>query len=85
MQSNDIWSIGILLAVLAALFAFLTYVIRRVRKGGGSMTTIAMGATDEFLNKDQSKAVEVIVERNAGKKLEEQESGSPQEGRKSQI
>ena len=70
-----------MLAVLAAVFGFLSYVIMRLRKGGGSLTTIAMGATDDLLTKDQSRAEEEVVERKANKKLQEQEQDLPTEDR----
>ncbi|HEV8538658.1 MAG TPA: hypothetical protein VGR15_07005 [Bacteroidota bacterium] len=46
----------------------------RIRRGGGSLTTIVLGATDEFLTTERSKAAEIIVNQNAGKKLEAQGS-----------
>ncbi|MFC2088543.1 hypothetical protein ACFLSX_03000 [Calditrichota bacterium] len=49
-----------------------------VRKGGGSMTTVILGATDEFYNRDKKKAVEMIVEQNAHKKLDEQSDADPE-------
>jgi hypothetical protein len=36
-----------------------------------------LGATDELLNKERSKAAEKIVNENAGKKFEEQSSDEP--------
>jgi len=65
--------------VLVGFAAFFIHVALRVRKGGGSLTTIALGATDEFLTTDRSKAAEVIVERNAGKREESQSSRDPKE------
>jgi len=46
----------------------------RIRKNGGSMTTIVHGSLDSFYNKDKKKAVEMVVEKQSGKKLEEQSS-----------
>ena len=37
-----------------------------------------LGATDAFYNKDHKKAIEVVVNKDAGKKLEEQNSGDPE-------
>jgi hypothetical protein len=79
MNADSIWSIVVLVAILIAVFALLLWISLRVRKKGGSLTTIAMGATDEFLSRDQSRAVEEIVEQNAGKKLEQQGTNRPAE------
>ena len=62
----------------AAIFiiGFLIYSIYSSKLGSsGGSTTVFMGATYEMLNKDQQKAAEVVVEENAGNKLEEQSSG----------
>jgi len=40
----------------------------------GSMTTVVLGATDEFLTEDRKKAAETIVNENAGKKFEDQKT-----------
>jgi len=42
------------------------------------MATVMLGATDAFYHRDKKKAIEVIVERNAGKKMEEQSSSDPE-------
>lgn len=41
------------------------------------MTTIMFGATEAFYHKDKRKAIEIIVERKASKKPEEQSSEEP--------
>jgi len=38
-----------------------------------------LGATDAFHNKDYKKAIEVVVKKDAGKKVEEQNSGDPED------
>jgi hypothetical protein len=72
-------SVVIAVAVVSLFAVFFVYAAQRMRKGGGSMTTIALGATDEFLTTDRSKAAEVIVERKAGKEEESQSSHDPKE------
>ena len=62
-----------LCVVLAALLGFLLWLGLRARKGRISVTT-PLGADYEFFNKDQQKAAEVIVNRAADKKMEEQSS-----------
>jgi len=80
-MSNEWSSILIPLIVVIGILVLLAWIGMRARRGGGSMTTIAVGATDEFLSRDQSKAVEVIVERNAGKEEESQSDSDPQKPR----
>ena len=64
------------LAVIIGFFVLLTLVFIRMRRrrGGSSaaMFMITQGATDAFLDHDKKQAIEIIVERNAGKKMEEQ-------------
>ncbi len=49
----------------------------RLRRGGGSLTTVVLGATEEFLTKDRKRAAETIVNENAGKKFVSQSSAQP--------
>jgi len=63
--------------LLLAIYLFVR-ISRRLRKKGGSMATVMLGATDAFYHRDKKKAIEVIVERNAGKKMEEQSSSDPE-------
>jgi hypothetical protein len=53
--------------VIALVVTIFIRISMRLRRGGGSLTTAVLGATDEFLNRDKSKAAETIVDRNAGK------------------
>jgi hypothetical protein len=75
---SDIFSIFLTLAILLLFIGIFVKVSRGLRKGGGSMTTIMYGATDAFYHKDKKKAIEVIVEQKAGKRLEEQSSEDPE-------
>jgi NAD kinase len=49
----------------------------KLRRGGGSLTTIVLGATDGFLTHEKSKAVETIVNENVGKKFVQLPSTDP--------
>lgn len=63
-----------LIAVAAVLILIIAGYIRlciRLRKGGGSLTTIGLGSTHELMTKDRQKASETIVDMNAGKKRED--------------
>jgi len=69
-----LFSIGLLLFMLY----IFTRLALRIRKSGGSMTTIMHGSMDAFYNKETKKAVEMVVENNANKKMDEQSSGEPE-------
>ena len=66
-----------LFVLLAAAFVFLLWLGLRARKGRISVTT-PLGANYELFNKDQRKAAEVISNRAADKKMEEQSSSDPE-------
>lgn len=65
------------LVLLIAIMGLLVVIYRKVRKGGGNMFFVSSGAMDEFYTKDKKRAVEMIVEINADKKMEEQCSSDP--------
>jgi hypothetical protein len=69
--SGDAATILVVMLVMLAVIGVFIYISVRVRKGGGSMTTMVLGATDEFLSRDNKAAAETIVEINAGNKAEE--------------
>ena len=75
---NDILALLLVLGLLVLIITVFIRTSMRLRKGGGSLTTTVLGATDELLTSDQRKAAETIVNINAGKKLEEQGSGEPE-------
>ncbi len=60
-----------------AVFLFVKIALR-IRRQGGTMTTVVHGSLDSFYNKEQKKAVEMVVEKQAKKKLDEQTSGEDQ-------
>jgi hypothetical protein len=73
--------IEILLAffvLIAAIFIFI-HISRKLRKGGGSLTTTMLGATDLFYDKEKKNAVSQILEMKTGKKQEEQSSEEPED------
>lgn len=75
---SDALSLVIIAAVLLLVIGVFVRISIRLRKGGGSLTTVVLGATDEILTKDRSKAAETIVNENAGKTFEDQSSQEPQ-------
>jgi len=64
--------------VLLVIFIFLR-VSSRMRKRGGSFTSLLLGSTYELHGRDRREAIEVIVEQKAGKKQEETESGDSED------
>jgi hypothetical protein len=62
------------------IIAFAVWLALRARRGRISATT-TLGANDALFNRDQRRAAEVIVNRNAGKKMKTQDtSGSDRPG-----
>ena len=76
MHSSEVFALAFLI-IIVVLFIFL---LKR-SKGGSSKTfmSVSAGATYDLLSEDQKKAAETIVERNAGKKMEEQGRSEPPE------
>jgi len=74
MEMSEALSSVLVLAVLFLVVGVFIRVSIGLRRGGGSLTTTSLGATDGFLNKEKSKAAETIVNENAGKKFEAQQS-----------
>jgi hypothetical protein len=66
-----------LLGLLVVVVGTFIRISMKLRRGGGSMTTIALGATDAFLSHDRRKAAETIVNENAGKKFHQVPSPGP--------
>jgi hypothetical protein len=67
-----------ILFAFAFLFLIIFLFIRlsiRLRKSGGTMTTIVHGSLDSFYDKDKKKAASMVVEQQAQKKMDEQASG----------
>ncbi len=73
-MSSDTFSLlfgSVLLLIVIIGFVRISI---RVRKHGGSLTTMH-ATTYEFLSKDNRAAIEQVVEVKANKKMEEHESG----------
>ena len=69
---NELFSL-ILVGVLLIIFiAGFVYVSRMYKRRVGTQTLLTFGATDEYYNKEQKEAIEMIVDLNVGKKMEEQ-------------
>jgi hypothetical protein len=71
MAMSETLSLLFVVVVLLMVLGIFVRISMRLRRGGGSLTTVVMGATDEFLTRDRSKAAETIVNENAGKEVED--------------
>ena len=49
-----------------------------MRKGGATNSVTIFGATSQFQTLDQKAATEQILEEQAGKKMQEEETGDPE-------
>jgi hypothetical protein len=74
-MSKDTLDIILVFVLLFAVVFIFIRIALKVRRGGGSMTTLMHGASDGFYNKDKKKAIEYTTEQKAGKKMSEQSSG----------
>jgi hypothetical protein len=72
MELSETVSLIVVAMVLLGVIGVFVRICVRLRRGGGSMTTLVLGATDGFLTKDRSRAAETIVNENAGKKFVDQ-------------
>ena len=75
--TTDLLAFMTVVVLLLALGLFCIVLFRFFKKRGG-FKLVMLGATDAFYNKDHKKAIEVVVNKDAGKKLEEQNSGDPE-------
>jgi hypothetical protein len=65
--------------VVVLVVAIFIRISAKIRRGGGSLTTTVLGATDDFLTLEKRKAAETIVNENAGKRFETLPSADPKE------
>jgi len=74
---SDILALIVVFVLLIVVIGGFIRICVKLRRGGGSMTTTVLGATDAFLTQDRRKAAETIVNENAGKKFEQLPSSDP--------
>ena len=75
---KDVLALIVVLTAVALVTGIFIRISIKLRRGGGSLTTIVMGATDGFLTHEKSKAAETIVDENAGKRFEQLPSNRPE-------
>ncbi|MEW6195381.1 MAG: hypothetical protein AB1521_09510 [Bacteroidota bacterium] len=78
-MTSDLFSLIFITALLILIVVLFIRIAIRIRKHGGSLTTLMFGSTYEFYNKDKRKAIEQLVETKANKKMEEESTDKPQE------
>ena len=78
IEVSDTLGIAVALGIAIILFLFLAAMYRKIRNRSGS-ATMMLGAVHNFLNEDQQRAAEVIVQREARKKMGGQKSNEPEE------
>ena len=78
MISDFISLILVVMLLEIVVFVFIRISIR-LRKRGGSLTSVLFGGTYEFYGKDQRAAIQEIVEQKSEKKKKEQESGDDED------
>ena len=76
---DDVLAVIVVFLVVVLVVGSFIRISIKLRRGGGSLTTINLGATDGFLTQEKSKAAEVIVNENAGKKFDHLPSTGPKE------
>lgn len=74
---NDLLTLASVLILLVVVIGTFIRICVRLRRGGGSLTTTVLGATDGFLTHEKSKAAETIVNENAAKKFDQLPSTDP--------
>jgi hypothetical protein len=76
LSSNTLALIFVILLVVV-LFVRIIYAItsKNIRKGGATNSVTIFGATSQFQTLDQKAATEQILDEQAGKKMQDQESG----------
>jgi hypothetical protein len=76
---KDVLELIVVLTAVAIVTGIFIRISIRLRRGGGSLTTSVLGATDGFLTQEKSKAAETIVDENAGKKFVQLPSSDPKD------
>jgi Sec-independent protein translocase protein TatA len=74
-MESDILNILIAALVMIAAVIVVIVISMKIRKTGGSLTTLMYGATAEFYNKEKQNAIEYVIEEKASKKKETDPSG----------
>jgi len=74
---NEVVTIIFIFLALIGFMAGFAWLSHRTKTSGGSYFLLYSGTTAAFQNRDKKIAVEQVVERNSGKKMEEQGNFGP--------
>jgi hypothetical protein len=76
--SGDLLALVFIIIFIILLIIGIIYAIATKRTGSSSINSVTFyGATSEFLDADKKAAVEHVLDVQADKKMEEEESGDP--------
>ena len=78
-MSYDFWALIVVLGVIALLLAGIVSMIREPKKGAGAASLTAF---HDLQPQDKQKAMEMVIELKAVKKMEEQETGEKKQAKK---
>jgi len=73
MENDTLSLLVVAAAIIVVIFIFISIAVN-LRKYGASLTHTMFASTYEFLNKDMRDAAEEMVQMNAGKNIEKEES-----------
>ena len=78
--NNDSLALIIIITLILLLLVGIVYAIASKRKGSGTPinSVTFFGATSEFQDVDKKAAIEHMLEVQADKKMEEEETGEPE-------
>ncbi len=78
--SSDTLALIFIIAFVILVLGGIVYAIasKNMRKGGATNSVTIFGATSQFQTLDQKAATEQILEEQAGKKMQEEETGDPE-------
>lgn len=74
---NELVSLFIVSGLLIGVIYLFIRIALRLRRRGGSLTSVLFGATYEFYSQEKRKAVQQVVEQKAQKKRKEQGDKAP--------
>lgn len=76
--SSDLLALIIIIVLIVSLMIGIVYAIASKRSGGSSMNSVTFfGSTSEFYDADKKAAFEHVLDVQADKKMEEEESEDP--------
>ena len=72
--NNSLTSIIFAGGILIITICIFILIYRKLRRRGGRLATVMLGATYDLHGEDKKRAIEAIIEQKSGQKTEEQSS-----------